>query len=80
MGWNFGQAKGAPNSAGVRGGVAPKAKGKGSSILVNGNASTFVLVLTVPNDLIQMSSMRTLDVSSMYSILKIILGCSYPRP
>lgn len=65
---------------GVGGGVAPKAKGKGRSILVNGDASTFARVLPVPNDRMQTSSMRTLDVSPMYSIFKIMQGCAYPRP
>lgn len=46
LGWNFGHAKGAPNSTH---GVAHKAKGKGRSILVNVDASTFARVLPVPN-------------------------------
>ncbi len=49
----------------LRVGVAPKAKGKG--ILSN-----FARALLVPNERMQMSSRRTLEVSSLSSILMIM--------
>lgn len=56
-----------------------RSKGHGQGKELFRDASTFARVMPVQNDCMQMSSMRTLEVSPMYSMLKIMYGCAYPR-